>query len=415
MNLTSDMADKEINLLSGEVLENPYPTYAHLRATDPVRWDDSLQGWIVSRYDDVYGALRDPKHFSSDRVERLLASRVPEGTRSLIAPFVNLAAQWMWMLDPPQHTRLRRLMNKGFLPRAVQNLRPLIEETVNALLDKVVDQDRMDLIHDFAYPLPAIILADIYGIPRADADLLKRWSDALKVFIGGSPELSSTAADAIKSINEMMVYFRQAIAERRTAPRDDLISRLVQTEDGGEFLSETELCSNLLLVLAASYVTTMDMIGNGMLALLQQRPQWNLLRFQPDLVPIAIDELLRYDGPVQLTHRLATEDIELRGRRIRKGDIVYLLRASANRDAERFFEPDRVDVTRRDIGHVAFGAGVHYCLGAVLARQEGEVAFGELLRRFPTIQFDPQANVIRRADTLQFRGLRTLPVLLHAA
>jgi cytochrome P450 len=414
LSLTSDMLDNEINLLSGEVLENPYPTYAYLRATDPVRWDDTLQGWIVSRYDDVYGALRDPKRFSSDRVERLLTSRVPESTRSLIAPFVNLAAQWMWMLDPPQHTRLRRLMNKGFLPRAVQSLRPLIEETVNALLDKVAGQDRMDLIRDFAYPLPAIILADVYGIPRADADLLKHWSDALKVFIGGSPELSGTAADAIKSIDEMMGYFRQAIGERRTAPREDLISRLVRAEEDGEFLSETELCSNLLLVLAASYVTTMDMIGNGMLALLQQRDQWNLLRFRPDLVPIAIDELLRYDGPVQLTHRLATENIELRGKRIRKGDIVYLLRASANRDAERFSEPDRVDVTRRDIGHVAFGAGVHYCIGAVLARQEGEVAFGELLRRFPAIQFDPQADVIRRTDTLQFRGLRTFPVLLRA-
>lgn len=408
------MADEKIDLLSDEVLENPYPTYAHLRTTDPVRWDDTLQGWIVTRYDDVYGALKDPKRFSSDRVERLLASRVPEHARPLIAPFVNLTTQWMWMLDPPQHTRLRKLMNKGFLPRSVLNLRPLIEETVHVLLDKVADQDRMDLIRDFAYPLPAIILADVYGIPRTDADLLKHWSDALKVFIGGSPELSGTAADAVTSIDEMMVYFRQAIADRRTAARDDLISRLVRAEEGGEFLSEEELCSNLLLVLAASYVTTMDMIGNGVVALFQQRDQWDLLRFQPDLVPTAIDELLRYDGPVQLTHRLATEDIELRGQRIRKGDIVYLVRASANRDPERFPEPDRVDVTRRDTGHVAFGAGVHYCIGAALARQEGEVAFGELLRRFPAIQFDPEADVIWRADTLQFRGLREFPVLLRA-
>lgn len=408
------MADDEIDLLSGEVLENPYPTYAHLRVADPVRWDDTLQGWIVTRYDDVYGALKDPKRFSSDRVERLLASRVPESVRPLIAPFVNLAAQWMWMLDPPRHTRLRKLMNKGFLPRAVLGLRPLIEETVQALLDKAADQDRMDLIHDFAYPLPAIVLADVYGIPRSDADLLKNWSDALKVFIGGSPELSGSAAGAIRSINELMVYFQNAIADRRRVPRDDLISRLVQAEEGGEFLSEAELCSNLLLVLAASYVTTMDMIGNGVIALLQQRAQWNLLLHQPDLVPTAIDELLRYDGPVQLTHRLVTEDLELRGRRIRKGDIVYLVRASANRDPERFREPDRVDVTRRDTGHVAFGAGVHYCIGAALARQEGEVAFGELLKRFPAIQLDPEADVVWRADTLQFRGLRALPVRLHA-
>jgi cytochrome P450 len=347
-------------------------------------------------------------------VERLLASRVPESVRPLIAPFVNLAAQWMWMLDPPRHTRLRKLMNKGFMPRAVLGLRPLIEETVQVLLDKVAGQDRMDLIHDFAYPLPAIILADVYGIPRADADLLKNWSDALKVFIGGSPELSGSAAGAIKSINELMVYFQNAIADRRRVPRDDLISRLVQAEEGGEFLSEAELCANLLLVLAASYVTTMDMIGNGALALLQQRAQWDLLRLQPDLVPTAIDELLRYDGPVQLTHRLVTEDLELHGRRIRKGDIVYLVRASANRDPERFRDPDRVDVTRCDTGHVAFGAGAHYCIGAALARQEGVVAFGELLKRFPAIQLDPEAEVVWRADTLQFRGLRKLPVRLHA-
>lgn len=401
-------------LLTAEVLADPYPTYAELQRTRPVYWADELHGWVVTGYDDVYGALRDHGRFSSDRIDRLLGSRVPPEALKIIAPFVALASRWMWMVDPPDHTRVRRTFNHGFTPRAVRRLRPLVEETVGDLLDAVVDRGSMDLIADFAYPLPATVLADVYGIPRADAPLLKEWSDAMKVFIGGTPDLAAMAGPAADSMREMMAYFTAVIADRRGNPRDDLVSALVHADEA-EPLDPDSLCANLVLVLAASYATTQDMIGNGMLGLLRQRAEWHRLQGEPALLPGAIDEVLRYDGPVQLTHRVATEDIDLHGTRIARGDLVYLMRAAANRDPHRFPDPDRIDVGRQDTGHVAFGAGIHYCIGAALARVEGVATLQALLRRMPAIELDPAAPAAYRADSLQFRGLRTLPVVFPAA
>lgn len=412
MTATESPVSNPFDILSSDVLENPYPLYRMLREGDPVHWEPTLKGWIVTRHDDVYGALRDPGRFSSDRIDELVTSRVPREARPLVAPFTELAAQWLWMQDPPEHTRLRSLMNHGFTPRSVSGLRPKVQDIVDRLLDEASGSDRMDLITDFAYPLPAYILADIYGLPREDAGLLKYWSDQMKVFIGGSPDLAGTAGPAVKALDDMMRYFAAAVAERRTSPREDLITRLVQAQEEGKFLAEEELCSNLVLVLGASYVTTMDMIGNGVLALLRQREQWELLREQPDLMRHAVDEILRYDGPVQLTHRLATTDMQLRFREIAKGDIVYLIRGAANRDPDRFTDPDRLDITRTDTGHVAFGAGIHYCIGAALARIEGEAALRTLIERYPHLDLDPDHPPKWRGDSLQFRGLATLPVVL---
>ena len=267
-------------LLTAEVLADPYPTYAELQRTRPVYWADELHGWVVTGYDDVYGALRDHGRFSSDRIDRLLGSRVPPEALKIIAPFVALASRWMWMVDPPDHTRVRRTFNHGFTPRAVRRLRPLVEETVGDLLDAVVDRGSMDLIADFAYPLPATVLADVYGIPRADAPLLKEWSDAMKVFIGGTPDLAAMAGPAADSMREMMAYFTAVIADRRGNPRDDLVSALVHADEA-EPLDPDSLCANLVLVLAASYATTQDMIGNGMLGLLRQRAEWHRLQGEP--------------------------------------------------------------------------------------------------------------------------------------
>lgn len=402
-------------LLSADVLQDPYPAYRRLRETDPVHWAEELHGWVVTGYDDVYGALRAPDDFSSDRLDRLLGSRVSPQALAVIAPFVSLASRWMWMIDAPDHTRVRRVFNHGFTPRAVRRLRPLIEETVGTLLDAVAEQGRMDLIADFAYPLPATVLADVYGIPREDAPLLKQWSDAMKVFIGGTPDLAAMAGPAADSMREMMAYFTAVIAERRTDPGEDLVSALVHAQDPDGPLDPDSLCANLVLVLAASYATTQDMIGNGVLGLLRQRDEWRRLGQDPTLLPSAIDEVLRYDGPVQLTHRVATRDIELHGTAIAQGDLVYLIRAAANRDPLRFADPDRIDVGRRDTGHVAFGAGVHYCIGASLARVEGVATLQALLRRLPELELDPAAPAAYRADSLQFRGLRTLPVVFPAA
>jgi len=397
-------------LLTPEVLADPYPTYRELQRSRPVYWAEELHGWVVTGYDDVYGALRDHGRFSSRRIDRLLGSRVPPEALKIIAPFVALASRWMWMVDPPDHTRVRRMFNYGFTPRAVRRMTPLIQETVDALLDAVADRGSMDLIADFAYPLPATVLADVYGIPRSDAPLLKDWSDAMKVFIGGTPDLAAMAGPAADSMREMTAYFTAVIADRRANPGDDMVSALVHA-DVAEPLDPDSLCANLLLMLAASYATTQDMIGNGMLGLLRQRAEWHRLQAEPALLPGAIDEVLRYDGPVQLTHRVATEDIDLHGTRIAEGDLVYLIRAAANRDPRRFPDPDRIDVGRQDTGHVAFGAGIHYCIGAALARVEGVATLQALLRRMPDIELDPAAPAAYRADSLQFRGLRMLPVV----
>lgn len=403
------------DLLSTEVLENPYPTYHWLRANHPVHWDATLNGWLITRHDDVYAALRDPARFSSDRLEQMVSGRVSAEEKAQAEPLIRIAEQWMWMNDPPFHTTLRGLVNKGFTPRAISGMENDIAQIVDMLLEPHLPAGRMDVIADLAYPLPAYVLADLYGIPREDASLLKSWSDAMKVFIGGSPDLGSTAGNAAEGVREMMRYFNEAVDERRARPKDDLISRLVNAEHQGRLLTGEQVVANLVLVLAASYVTTMDMMGNGLLALLRSPDQWQRLCDDPELVPTAIDEILRYDGPVQLTHRRATQDIELRGQLIRENDILYLIRGAANRDPEQFPDPDRLDVGRKDTGHVAFGAGVHYCIGAALARMEGELALRAVLRRCPGLRLDPDRTHSWRADSLQFRGLRSLPVLFDGA
>ncbi|MBA0052708.1 cytochrome P450 [Streptomyces sp. AJS327] len=407
---THDESAAEIDLLSHHVLRDPYPTYRRLRDHDPVHWDTKLNGWIISRYEDVYGALRDPGRFSSVRLAQMIDGRVPEEAKPIAEPFITVASQWSWMNDPPHHTKLRRLMNRAFTPRSVSGMEEHIAETVETLLAPHLESDRLDLVPTLGYPLPAYVLADYYGIPRADADRLKGWSDAMKVFVGGSPDLGATAAPAAAAIDEMMRYFTEAVNERRKEPRDDLISRLVHAEDRGDLLSQDEVVAQVVLVLAAAFVTTMDMIGNGTLALLSNRDQWERLAADPALLDTAIDELLRYDGPVQLTHRRVTEDIELHGTRISEGDIVYLIRGAANRDPDQFPDPDRLDVGREGVEHVAFGAGIHYCLGAALARLEGRLLIGALLRYFPGMRLDEERPHEWRADSLQFRGLRSLPV-----
>lgn len=403
------------DLLDSDVLKDPYPAYSLLRSTYPVHWDESLNGWLVTRHDDVYNALRDPSRFSSDRLEQMVSGRVSEAARKEAEPLVRTAAQWMWMNDPPFHTTLRGLVNKGFTPRAISGLEKDVAQIVDMLLEPHLASGRMDVVADLAYPLPAYVLADLYGIPREDADLLKGWSDAMKLFIGGSPDLSSTAGGAVAGLKEMMRYFTEVVEARRHQPQDDLVTRLVNAEHQGELLSQEQIVANLVLVLAASYVTTMDMMGNGLLALLRNRDQWERLIADPGLVPRAIDEILRFDGPVQLTHRRATQDIELRGSRIRQGDIVYLIRGAANRDPEKFSDPDRLDVGREDTGHVAFGAGVHYCVGAALARMEGELALRALLTRCPGLRLDEEREPVWRGDSVQFRGLRSLPVRFDGA
>ena len=406
------MAVNEIELLSPDVLADPYPAYRELRQNHPVYWDDRLKGWVVTRYEDVHAASMDPTRYSSGkRVEKMISSRVPKEAQPKVAPLVQLTSQWVSMSDPPAQTRLRQHLQRAFNPRTVAALEPQVTGIIRELLAEVRDSGRFDVMADFAAQLPSYILADLFGFPRNDAELLKRWWDSLKIFFGGSPDLTATLADAMAGVAEMEKYFAAAVAEKRRHPGDDFISHLAAVDQDGGILSDEELYANLIFVLGASYSTTIDMVGNGVHALLRHPDQWELLVKQPDLAGPAVDELLRYDGPVQVTMRVATSEIELRDKRFAYDDIVFLVRGSANRDPAQFADPDKLDITRETRGHVAFGAGAHYCIGAVLGRMVGRISFSELATTYPDLRLDPSTQPHYRADTLQFRGLGTLPVV----
>ncbi|GLW89600.1 cytochrome P450 hydroxylase [Actinokineospora globicatena] len=394
-------------LLTRAVMSDPYPTYARLRTESPVYYDTQLNGWVITRYDDVTTALRDHETYSSRRMGLLVAQRGGADPSPAVARLLELAGHWMWMLDPPTHTRMRKLMNQGFTPRAVRLLEPMVQKIVDDLVDAAIEREEVDLMADFCFPVPALVICGLYGLPPADARLVTEWCDALKVFLGASADLGGvqTAAEAVR---EMIDYLTEIMDQRRVDPRDDLVSRLVAADDAGDQLGTDELVSNLLLLIAASFETTIDMLGNGLAGLLTQRDQWELLKRDPSTIAGAVDEVIRWDGPVQLTHRLLTRDVELRGEQLREGQLVYLMRGSANRDPERFADPDRIDVTRGDTGHVGLGLGVHFCIGAGLSRMEGRIALTELTTRIPDLALVEPDRLTWRADNLQFRGLSEL-------
>jgi cytochrome P450 len=406
MSGTLDLAT--LRLVTPEVMTDPYPAYALLRDHDPVHWDDDLRGWVITRYSDVEAGLRDHGTFSSRRLNSLVARAGTEPSPAM-ERFLELASTWIWMIDPPEHTRVRKLMNQGFTPREIRRLEPLVEETVSSLVDDLLERGEFDLIPHFSYLVPALVLVALYGLPRADAPLVTSWCDTIKVFLGASPDMVASGSRAAQSLGDMMAYLTEQIRDRRTTPRDDFITRLVLADEAGDRLGDEELCSNLLLLIVATFETSVDLIGNGALALLTEQTQWARIKADPSLVPAAVEEILRYDGPVQLTHRLVTTDTHIQDQPIAAGELVYFVRGSANRDPRKFADADRLDVTRTETGHVALGLGVHYCIGAGLARIEGSAALRALITRMPDVHLLPDQPGRWRADNLQFRGLATLP------
>jgi hypothetical protein len=382
--------------------------YHALREQDPVHWSDLMEAWVLTRYDDVLFALRDPR-FSADRrrgrsrfaqmaQQRLEAQRGPLGR-----------ANTMLTSDPPDHTRLRGLVSKAFTPRRVDALRSRIQEVVDELLDRAQAKGEMDVIWDLGYPLPVIVIAEMLGVAPERRDDFKRWSDDIVATLAG-PLVSEEALErAMKSSEEMAEYFRAVIAERRREPRDDLLSGLIAAEERGEVLSEEELLATCILLLAAGNETTTNLIGNGMLALLRNPEQMERLRARPELVDSAVEEFLRFDGPVHGTGRVALEELEIGGQTVEEGRIVFTLVAAANRDPSQFPAPDTLDVGRDPNPHVAFGYGIHYCLGAPLARAEGQIAFRSLLERAPQIR--RVSDEEEWGGTFILRGLKRLPVV----
>jgi cytochrome P450 len=393
-------------VLRPEIVADPYPVYHHLRSKDPVHWDGPLNAWVVTRHADVVTALGDAR-LSAERIN-LSTDWLPTGLRETLGPVFRALSRQMLFLDPPDHTRLRGLVNKAITPRVVEGMRPHIQEIVDDLLDAVQEAGRMDVIKDFAYPLPAIVIAEMLGVPPEDREQFRIWSDDFGALIHGSGLTLEDATRALSGVAAFMDYFRGIVARHRASPRDDLMQALLAAEDRGDALTEDELLANCVLLLAAGHGTTTHLIGNGLLALLRNPEQLMRLRDAPSLLTGAVTELLRYDSPVQLTGRVAAEELQIGDKRVGVGEGVILCLGAANRDPEQFADPDRLDLGRRENRPVAFGHGIHFCLGAPLARVEGQIAFATLLRRLPDLRL--QTDALEWEPSLSFRGLTRLPV-----
>ena len=382
------------NPTSPKFTADPYAVYANLRDRDPVHRTRLTNGWTLARYADVDRLLRDHRRFSN-------AQRNLGYTDYLT----------MLDMDPPDHTRLRALVSQAFTPRAVARLQPRIQQICDDLLDAAEAQGRFDLMEALAFPLPVITIAEMLGVPSEDRDRFKAWSRDVALTI--EPLLSRAEIHRVRTAFEKLrQYFRDLIEQRQRRPQDDMITALLAAEEAGDRLNREELIMTLLLLLVAGHETTRNLIGNGMLALLRHPDQLQRLRAEPDLLDSAVHELLRYDSPVQFDGRIAREDVTIGGKRIRKGQRVVGLIGSANRDPEVFARPDRLDIGRRQKTHIAFGRGIHHCLGSSLALLEGRIVFASLLRRFASIQLAEEPEY---AGRLVLRGLRELWVQIEPA
>lgn len=402
----------EFNPFLPEVHADPYPLYRRLRELDPVHQTVMPGVWVLTRYADCLAVLRDAGRFSSDsrnsdafaEFRRMFADQIPE--------FLDeTRARSMLFVDPPDHTRLRTLVNKAFTARVVEAMAPHIREIVDGLLHAIEARggETFDVVADVAYPLPTTVICEILAIPEDDREEFRRWSPdlvrALDPFIG--PDLLPQVNAAAEWFRQ---YFDRVIEERRRSPGDDVLSGLVHAQEQGDRLTREELLSTSILLLVAGHETTVNLVGNGMLALLRHPDQLERIRAEPALIRPAVEELLRYDSPVQLTGRTAMEDVEIGGRPIRKGQQVITSIGAANRDPARFERPDDLDIGREDNHHLAFSGGIHFCLGAPLARAEGQAAIGAMTRRFPRMEL--AIDQVELRPTVTLRGPARLPVRL---
>jgi pimeloyl-[acyl-carrier protein] synthase len=396
----------KFNPFLSEFRADPYPHYAALRRNNPVYFSPSLRGWILSRYRDIAAVLQDQR-FSADRRQATMFQRL-NLLGALDPEFATAVTSALLMVDPPDHTRLRRLVSKAFTPRMVEQLRPRVQEIVDGLLDGVAARGEMDLIRDLAVPLPVIVIAEMLGVSPDDRWRFKEWSDALTALVDPL-QAEGGLQPAQEAYFQLVAYLRQVIEARRRQPRDDLISALAAAEEQGERLTEAELYSLCMLLLGAGNETTTNLLGNAVLALLRHPEERRRLCADPSLIRSAVEEFLRFDSPVQLTDRVATQDCEIDGHCIRRGALVGLLIGAANRDPDRFTDPERLDVGRGDTGHLSFGNGTHFCLGAQLARVETQGTIASLLRRFP--HFDGDRSPTHRKRSIVLRGLTSLRVV----
>ncbi len=395
-------------LYDPEVLANPYPLYARLRSEDPVHWDPFLHAWVVTRYRDVITVLL---RFSADRTPT--PDQLTKIGLSKLNPIAQVMVKQMLFMDPPAHTRLRSLAASAFTPARVAILRGHIREIANHLIDKVQQKGRFEAIRDFANPLPAIVTAEMLGVPIEDHEQLKAWSADFAEMLGNFQHNPDRATRVLTSVRDMTAYFRAAVRQQRIHPREGLVHALMTAEINGDRLTEEEIIANSIVTMVGGQETTTNLIGNGLLTLLRNSPERNRLTSDFSIMPSAVEELLRYESPSQHTARIAPDDVELGGKLIRKGQAVIAVMAAGNRDPARFPDPEKLDLTRADNRHLAFGWAAHFCFGAPLARIEGQIAFETLLGRLPDLALQPEPLVWR--ENLGLRGLKALPLVLTAS
>ena len=393
------------NPLAPEFIRNPYPHYERMRTNDPVHLTP-LGMYVASRHAEVSLVMRD-KRFGKDYVERTIRRYGPDIMEETV---FRSMSHWMLQQDPPDHTRLRGLVVKAFTARRVEDMRPRIQQVVDETLDRIIPQGKMDLIEDFAFRLPVTIICDMLGIPEEHREAFYAGSRDGGRLLDPVPLTPEEIRQGNAGNTMAAMYFQQLFELRRKQPGDDLTTQLVQAEEGGSKLSNEELTANIILLFGAGHETTVNLIGNGLLALHRNPDQLALLKANPGLITNAIEEFLRYDSSVQLTGRVALEDIEdLGGRRIPKGESVLCLLGSANHDPAVYPDrPERLDITRPNVKPLSFGGGIHFCLGAQLARIEAEIAISTLLRRLPDLRLDDAENPEWR-PTFVLRGLKRLP------
>ena len=408
MNMTNPTtkADSTLSLyhlLDPQVLANPYPLYHRLRTEAPVHWDPYLHAWVVTRYSDIVFVLHQFSAKCAPTPEHLAAMGMPE-----LAPVAQCMTRQMLFMDAPAHTRLRGLASMAFTPAKVEALRSHIQEIVDNLMQPLMPAGHMDVIEDLAAPLPAIVTSEMLGVPTSDRDRLKKWSEDFAEVLGNFQHNPDRASKTLKCVEEMNDYFGAAIRRYRTHPREGLVHSLMTAEIDGDRLTEEEVIANCIVTMVGAQETTTNLIGNGVLSLLRNPNQLQRLREDPSLIPSGVEELLRYESPSQHTTRLATEDSNISGKHIRKGQAVIVVMGAGNRDPERFADPDQLDVGRRDNRHLAFGWASHFCFGAALARIEGQIAFDAIVTRLPNLRLAPGPLTWR--ENLGLRGLTALPV-----
>lgn len=391
-----------------KVRADPYPVLRQLRRNDPVHWSPLLKSWILTRYDDVKRALG-AGEMSPDRLTPFY-DKLPETTRSTLSEVMRYMNLWIVFRDPPQHTRLRGLVNKAFLPGTINGFRPEIERITARLLDRLQPETEVDLVAEFTMQLPALVIMGMLGVPEERLLNIKSWSDDIMLFIGSAQNTSDKYERARRGAMEMAAFFRSQVEERRAAPGTDLLSLLIAARDEHERLSEDELIATAMLLLFAGHETTTNLLSTAVLALMRNPDQYDRFVRQPDLAATAVEEFLRYDAPANAMTRIVRIEHEICGTRLMAGDRVFAIINAANRDETHFEKADELDIARSPNRHLTFGQGIHFCLGAQLARLEARIALPMLLGRFPAIA--PGGSEPVWLDALIMRGLKSLPVRL---